>query len=179
MKRLLIPGAVVVLAAVAAVVLAVALVGGGEGGSGTTSTAAAPQPGDVVSVREIDGVGDVLVDASGQALYAADEEASGMVLCTDECLSFWTPLTVTGDAPAGSELNGELAVVERPDGANQVTYEGKLLYSFSLDSAGEVTGDGFADAFGGQQFTWHVVHGDGTTGSAADSPSDVSGLPGY
>ena len=33
------------------------------------------------------------------------------------------------------------------------------------DKPGEVTGEGFSDAFAGQQFTWHVVHADGSTGS--------------
>jgi hypothetical protein len=31
------------------------------------------------------------------------------------------------------------------------------------DEPGEVTGDGFSDAFGGQQFTWHVVGADGSS----------------
>jgi hypothetical protein len=55
-------------------------------------------------------------------------------------------------------------------------YDGKLLYSFSLDDAGQVTGDGFSDAFDGQQLTWHVVHGDGSTGSGSDG---TTGIPGY
>jgi predicted lipoprotein with Yx(FWY)xxD motif len=178
MKRLLIAGAVVAAVAVA-VVLGVTLGGGGGGGGGGTSTAAAPQPrGDaVVSVRELGDAGNVLVDRSGQALYASDEESSGgMVLCTDACTSFWTPLTVSVGVPASNELAGELGTVTRPDGARQVTYDGKLLYSFSLDDEGQVTGDGFSDAFDGQQLTWHVVHGDGSTGSGSRG---TTGIPGY
>ena len=88
-----------------------------------------------------------------------------MVLCTDACLSFWQPLTIKG-TPIGSSLPGKLATVKRPDGGRQVTYNGRLLYSFKLDKAGEVTGDNFKDAFGGQKFTWRVAHPTGTSKSS-------------
>ena len=100
-----------------------------------------------------------------------------MVLCTNACLSFWKPLTVSA-APTGSSLPGTLGVTERPDGTKQVTYNGDPLYSFAEDQPGQATGDGFADAFGGQQFTWHVVHPDGTHSSTASSGSNSGGLYG-
>jgi predicted lipoprotein with Yx(FWY)xxD motif len=165
MKRLLISGAAV------AAVLALAACGGGSGGSGgaspTVMGSGASTP--TVSSEDIGNAGNVLVDSSGQALYASDQETGGKVLCTDACLSFWTPLTIKSGAPSGSSLPGKLGVVQRPDGARQVTYNGKLLYSFTQDQAGEVTGDGFKDAFGGQQFTWHVVHTTGAAGSSGGS----------
>jgi predicted lipoprotein with Yx(FWY)xxD motif len=146
-KRLLISG-VIVLAATAGVAIAVAASGGSAG--------AAKTGGATVSVKRIAGAGRVLVDAKGRALYRSDQERRGMVLCTGACLSFWQPLTVSG-TPKGRSLPGKLAVVRRPDGRRQVTYDGKLLYSFKLDKPGKVTGDGFKDAFGGQKFTWHVA----------------------
>ena len=94
-----------------------------------------------------------------------------MVLCDGACLSFWTPLTASG-APKGASLPGKLGVVRRPDGKKQVTYNGKLLYTFYLDKPGQVSGDGFDDAFGGQKFTWHVVH---TTKTASSSGGNQSG----
>jgi predicted lipoprotein with Yx(FWY)xxD motif len=180
MKRMLIAGAAVAAVVVVGVVLAATLGGGGgSSSSGSTATPPAPRGDAVVSVSQIDDVGSVLVDREGQALYAADEEANGMVLCTAECTSFWAPLTVTGGVPSSDGLPGELGLVTRPDGAGQVTYDGRLLYSFSLDDAGEVTGDGFADAFGGQQLTWHVVHSDGSPGASDAGAGGISGLPGY
>jgi predicted lipoprotein with Yx(FWY)xxD motif len=160
MTRLLIAGAAVA----AAVTLAAC--GGGVGANNNSSGASGSGGGaTTVSAEQIGGSGSVLVDSAGKALYAADEETGGKVLCTDACLSFWTPLTIGAGAPTESSLPGKLGVIERPDGARQVTYDGKLLYSFNEDQPGEVTGDGFADAFGGQHFIWHVVHRD----SAADS----------
>jgi predicted lipoprotein with Yx(FWY)xxD motif len=165
MKRLLILGAAL------ATSIGLAACGAGAGGD---SAAPASPPSDstaTVSSADLGSAGQVLVDSSGKALYASDEEAGGTVLCTGACLSFWTPLTVSG-APSGASLPGTLGVAERPDGTRQVTYDGKLLYTFTEDQPGEVTADGFADAFDGKQFTWHVVHTDtakdstGTSGSS-------------
>ena len=69
--------------------------------------------------------------------------------------------------------------VKRPDGTSQVTFNGKLLYTFYEDSPGEVGGDGFDDAFGGMKFTWHVVHANGSTSSQSGGDNGGSGIPGY
>ena len=160
MKRLLIASAAVV-------VLALTACGGGDSSNSSDAT---PSSNTTVSVEQIGDAGRVLVDSAGKALYAADEEADNGVLCTDACLSFWQPLTTDAGAPTASSVPGTLGVIERPDGTRQVTHDGKRLYSFTEDEPGEVTGDGFADAFDGQQFTWHVVRvggvpdsGDGDT----------------
>lgn len=165
-KKLFIPGGAVALVVIA---LAVAGCGGGGGGS---ATAAMPSTGGMtVSVADIGSAGRVLVDSSGQALYASDQEtASGKVMCTGACNSFWKPLTVSGGAPTGSSDAGKLGVVKRPDGTKQVTANGKLLYTFTQEGPNQVTGDGFQDAFNGQQFTWHVVSvGNGGSASSASS----------
>src|SRR5215211_6001583 len=78
-----------------------------------------------VGVRPIDGVGKVLVDSSGQALYAADVEADGTVKCVDACESFWKPLTIDAATPTATSSDiGSLAVITRPDGSRQVTVDG-------------------------------------------------------
>jgi predicted lipoprotein with Yx(FWY)xxD motif len=175
MKRLLIPGAVVVVALIVGIAIAVASGGGGGGnGKGATGAPASNSGGATVSAKQIDGSGTVLVDSAGEALYANDQE-KGMALCDGACLSFWTPLTVKGQ-PKGDSLNGKLGVVKRPDGASQVTFNGKLLYTFYEDSPGEVGGDGFDDAFGGMKFTWHVVHANGSTSSQGGGDNGGSGF---
>jgi predicted lipoprotein with Yx(FWY)xxD motif len=161
----------VVLTAVTALILVAC---GGGGDSGAASAPASSSSAQTVSVASVEGVGDVLVDADGSALYAADQEVGGMVLCTDGCATIWDPLTVSGEQPtAGDGLSGRLGVAERPDGAQQVTFNGRLLYRFVEDpSPRTVTGNGFADTFDGQPFTWHVATPDGiSTSSTNSSPS--------
>jgi predicted lipoprotein with Yx(FWY)xxD motif len=179
MKRLLIAGGVVAAALVAGIAIAIAATSGGGGGSTSSSGASASKTagGATVSAEQIAGTGNVLVDSTGRALYANDQETGGMVLCDGACLSFWTPLTVNG-APKGGSLTGKLGIVTRPNGSKQVTYNGKLLYTFYLDDPGKVGGDGFDDAFGGQQFTWHVVHANGATSSSGGGAQNDT-IPGY
>jgi predicted lipoprotein with Yx(FWY)xxD motif len=154
------------LAMLAAIVAAVALAACG-GGSGANRSAAASGPGPnagTVAVQDLGDPGRTLVDSSGHALYASDQEARGGVLCTGACESFWMPLTVRRGRPTGS-VPGKLGVVKRPDGTRQVTYNGRPLYSFTQEGPGKVTGNGFQDAFNGRQFTWNVVSVDRRSGS--------------
>jgi predicted lipoprotein with Yx(FWY)xxD motif len=165
MKKLLIP--VIVIAAA----VTFAACGGSGGGDATAMSSAGTN---AVSVKDVGGARTVLVDSAGQALYASDQEtAAHKVLCTGACNSFWEPLTASGKMPSSSSVPGKLGVVKRPDGAMQVTYNGDPVYSFTQDQAGEVTGDGFKDAFDGQQFTWHVITV-GNAGGASDSTGSGS-----
>ena len=143
MKRLLIAGGVVAVALIAGIAIAIAATNGG----GKSSSAPANAGSATVSAEQISGSGNVLVDSSGRPLYANDQEKNGMALCNGACLSFWKPLKVSG-MPKASSLSGKLGVVSRPDGGKQVTYNGKLLYTFYLDSPGKVGGGVFDDAFG-------------------------------
>jgi len=158
-----------------AIAVALAACGGSSGGGSAT---AASSGGDTVSVAEIEGTGNVLVDSSGQALYASEQEtAAGKVLCTGACNSFWQPLTVSGGTPSGS-VPGQLGVMKRPEGSMQVTFNGMPLYTFTQDGPEEVTGDGFKDAFEGENFTWHVVStggGSAQSGESSEAASSESG----
>jgi predicted lipoprotein with Yx(FWY)xxD motif len=175
MRRLPIPTAVVAGA------LALAACGSDGGDSGDASSPAPADGSPAVSVERVDGIGDVLVDdATGLALYAADEEANGDVLCVDACEAFWSPLEAGDGTPTTQPGVGELGVTTRPDGTRQVTADGRPLYTFTEDSPGEVTGDGFSDDFGGQHFTWHVVVAGGATTDSPDGEStgDSTGTDG-
>jgi predicted lipoprotein with Yx(FWY)xxD motif len=161
----------------AAVILLLAACGGSDSSAGGSASNAGP----TVSSESVDGVGRVLVDAKGAALYAADQEAHGMVLCTDSCTSVWEPLTVgVGMPTAGDGLAGKLGVAARPDGSRQVTFDGRPLYRFAEDrDPGTVTGNGAADSFGGRAFTWHVATPSGVSTSNANSSSSSDGGYGY
>jgi predicted lipoprotein with Yx(FWY)xxD motif len=170
---------VALLALAAAAILIVSACGGSsDSGAAGSAPAGGSNATETVSVSSVDGVGKVLVDAKGAALYAADQEAGGMVVCDASCTTIWDPLTVgAGKTPsAGDGLTGKLATVKRPDGAHQVTFDGRLLYRFAEDPSAEtVTGNGFADTFDGQSFTWHVVTPTGVSTSSANSSSSSSG----
>lgn len=134
------------------------------GGGGAAPAGAA------VSVKDVSGVGQTLVDASGKTLYFADQEAGGALKCTGNCLSFWIP--ATGDAQA---VQG-LATMKRSDtGAEQLTFQGKPLYTFKLDTAGEAKGNNFSDAFSGVDFTWHAATTTAAAPTKAPSSSDGGG----
>jgi predicted lipoprotein with Yx(FWY)xxD motif len=172
MKKVLIP--VLLLAAAAALAAC-----GGGGGSGDATASSGTS---AVSVQDVGGAGSVLVDSSGQALYTSDvERASGKVMCTGACNSFWEPLTTQGNVTSSGDVPGKVGEIKRPDGTTQVTYNGDPLYTFTQDQAGEVTGDGFKDAFDGQQFTWSVVsvgNSGGGSGSAAGGSTATGGSSG-
>jgi predicted lipoprotein with Yx(FWY)xxD motif len=159
---------VLMVGAAAAALAVVAACGGGTGASAPT-----------VSAREVPGAGTALVDAGGRTLYFADQEADGTIRCVGDCLSVWVPLTVsTGTIPtAGTGVGGTLATVARPDGGNQVTYDGRPLYTFAPDGgAGRSGGNGVRDRFGTTDFLWHAAP---ASGSAPAPPAGDGGPGGY
>jgi predicted lipoprotein with Yx(FWY)xxD motif len=150
--------------------LALGACGGDDDGSGASdaSSGGGTASAGGVSVQSIDGT-DVLVDSNDQALYSADEEQGGKVLCTGSCTSIWKPVPASEGAGAPSDL--DLGEVDRPDGAKQLTFKGAPLYTFTEEGSGELTGDGFKDSFGGTSFTWHAA----TTTAGASGSSESSG----
>jgi predicted lipoprotein with Yx(FWY)xxD motif len=139
----------------AAIAASLAVAGcGGDAGSVAPGAAASS---DTVGIKHVDGLGDVLVDGGGKALYTPDQDTARQIRCTGGCTSFWQPLDPGAGKPTAAAGAGRLAVVRRPDGARQVTADGNPLYTFSEDSAGSVTGNGFRDEFAGRSFLWHVV----------------------
>jgi predicted lipoprotein with Yx(FWY)xxD motif len=141
---------------------------GSDSDTGAPASAARHE---TVGVRQVDGMGAVLVDAGGLALYTPDQESDGKIRCTGGCTAFWQPLDAGSGTPTAADGAGRLGVIRRPDGSRQVTLGRKPLYTFSEDAPGKITGDGFGDEFDGQRFTWHVVLGDGgrSEGSSSDS----------
>ncbi len=125
------------------------------------------QSGATVSLRSIQGVGKVLVSRTGMTLYSPKQEANGHILCTAACVHFWQPLSLPKGSKSptkGPGISGKLALVDRPDGTKQVTFDGKPLYQFAEDaSPGDAKGNDFQDSFGGHQFFWQAV----TIGKAA------------
>lgn len=144
------------------------------GGGEAQEAANPPAASGAVSVKDVDGVGQTLVDSAGKTLYFADQEADGTIKCTESCLAFWFP--VEGTESTAKSMDG-LAVLKRSDnGVSQLTFEGKPLYTFKLDTApGQSKGNNLEDAFGNTTFTWRAA----TTTGAAPTQAPSSSGPDY
>jgi predicted lipoprotein with Yx(FWY)xxD motif len=159
-----------------ALALTLAACGSSSNKSASSSSPAKPasSSGQTVSTTQVGGVGKVLVDATGMALYTPTGESATNVRCTGACVSIWKPLSPGSGAPTAAADAGKIGVITRPDGSKQVTVGGKPLYTFAQDSPGAVNGNGASDAFGGKQFTWHVVTSGGAA-APASKPASSSG----
>lgn len=160
----------------AAIAATLTLAACGSSSSSTGTPAAARS--DTVSIQNVNGVGRVLVDSSGMALYTPNQEAHGKIACVGSCTSEWQPLEPGSGKPTAATGAGDVGVVKRPDGGRQVTLDGMPLYTFVQDSPGQITGDGFQDNFGGTSFTWHVVLAGGSKGTGTGAAGS-SGSYGY
>ena len=131
---------------------------------------------DTVATKSISGVGTVLVDSKGMALYTNNQDSGMNVACTGSCTAIWVPLMAPSSGqPTSSDqaVQAKLGAV-KSKGGSQVTFGGKPLYSFVQDSPGQVTGNGVTDNFGGTSFTWTVAS-TGAVSSSSNSTSTSSG----
>ena len=141
----------------------------------------------VLSPAKLDAIPvDFLADPDGMVLYMNDQEAADpAVVCDGGCAEEWPPLVSESGSPTAEDgVTGlSVSVSARPDGTSQITYNGRRLYTFAEDhSAGEASGNGDADEFDGQQFTWHAATLGGAasaTTPAVTQPSGATSSGGY
>jgi predicted lipoprotein with Yx(FWY)xxD motif len=166
------------IAAVALVAIGLAACGGGgNSDNSNASTATTGGGGQTVSTKSVSGVGTVLVDSSGQALYTNNRDSGMNLACTGSCNAIWVPLMApSGGQPSSSDqaVQSKLGAL-KSSGGNQVSFGGKPLYTFAQDGSGQVTGNGVTDNFGGTSFTWTVAStGPVTAGSNSTNTSSGS-----
>lgn len=119
-------------------------------------------------------LGTTVVDAQGKIVYLFAIDSPGHSACTGTCLQYWplvaAPATVPTSLPG---ITGTLGVLDRPDGARQLTLNGWPLYTYAGDTArGAPAGQGLNLAGG----RWWVVSPSGTAVKGAGaSPSASSG----
>lgn len=105
-----------------------------------------------VFVRQDAALGSYLSDPDGMTLYRfANDTVAGESACVDDCATAWPP--VTADEPLLLPLlvSGDLSLIDRADGTQQLAYNGIPLYHFQQDQqAGDTTGHGAGDV-------WFVV----------------------
>jgi predicted lipoprotein with Yx(FWY)xxD motif len=135
-----------------------------------------------VSTRNLTGIGTVLVNSSGMTIYTPKTpvETASSIKCTGSCLSFWLPVTTSSAHPDSSGLPGKLAAIHLSGGTTQLTYNGRPLYTFRLDTAaGQAHGNNYTDSFNGTTFHWQAVTANGKpAGAGAPAPATSSSSQG-
>ena len=133
----------------------------GPGGAANTralTVASATQTAPAMNTVEVrqSPLGAHLVDADGMTLYLFTNDERNVSKCSGGCTSAWPPLKADGPTMAGEGLDAELlATMQREDGSNQVTYEGRPLYHFANDQdPGDTLGQGSSGV-------WFMVSPDG------------------
>jgi predicted lipoprotein with Yx(FWY)xxD motif len=116
-----------------------------------TTTPAPVAPASVVATQN-PRLGTILTNAQGRTLYYFLPERGGKIVCSSSaCTSYWPPSLTAGGNPTGSAgVTGQLGLVVRAGGAQQITYSTWPLYTFAGDSAaGQTSGQGVV-GFGGK-----------------------------
>jgi predicted lipoprotein with Yx(FWY)xxD motif len=151
-SRLLLLAAVPALLAVACGSTKPTAVGTQPPATAATATTGAAAGGVAVATKST-AIGSVLVDSTGMTLYHLDKDVNGTPTCTAGCATIWPPVIVpaSGAPSAGSGVTGTLGQTARPDGSQQLTWNGMPLYHYSKDTA---PGDTHGDGIGG---VWHAA----------------------
>ncbi|MCW2718308.1 hypothetical protein [Pseudonocardia sp.] len=101
------------------------------------------------------GLGTILTDGQGRAVYLFDADTGSRSSCVGACASVWPPVSTTNPSIAGPGAHTALlGTSRRTDGSTQLTYAGHPLYYFVNDAGpGTTAGEGITN-FGG---SWFVV----------------------
>lgn len=97
-------------------------------------------------------LGTILANAQGRTLYYFLPERGGRIVCSSNaCTGFWPPsIDAAGNPSGGTGVTGQLGLIARAGGAQQITYNTWPLYTFAGDSAaGQTNGQGVV-GFGGK-----------------------------
>lgn len=107
-----------------------------------TAAAATATTAQVVTTKTSSTLGQYLADPNNKALYTYGADTAGVSNCSGSCLTDW-PIYSAASAP--STLPANVTVITRSDGTKQYAYKGMPLYTFTSDSAGQVTGNGISN----------------------------------
>ena len=160
-------------AAAAAIPLAaLALASCGGGSNDATASKAPPKTANgrpaTVGVAN-SGLGTILVDSQGRALYLFKKDVGSKSACFGACADAWPPLRANGKPTVGTGATAALVgTTARADGKPQVTYNGQPLYLYAGDEKpGDTNGQGLT-TFGA---LWWVLSpaGNQVTGQASSS----------
>jgi predicted lipoprotein with Yx(FWY)xxD motif len=133
----------------------------------------------VIRVRDVKGLGKILVNAHGRPLYVNNVDTAGRIRCAGACSISWRPFEISAESVPSKlpGINGTFSVVERPDGTRQLALTGHPLYAYVEDKEpGTAAGNWVTVAFSGSNFTWRVVTATGVLPPRTTvSPSPTAG----
>jgi predicted lipoprotein with Yx(FWY)xxD motif len=136
--------------------------------SGSTS-APSDQPAAALDATTVTtSLGEIVVDGQGMTAYYFDKDTpdSGSSACTDACATLWPAIESSSETPNIEGITGEVATITGVDGGNQITINGRPIYTYAQDAApGDVNGQGFKDV-------WWVVS---PSGEELKAPAGDSG----
>ena len=124
------------------------------------------------AVAQAGTLGQVMVGANGNTLYAFTKDVDGVSTCFDACAAAWPAVTVTvGFTPPAGVDPALVSTVDRPDGSKQLKIGKWPLYFYAGDGApGETNGQGVGGV-------WFVQAADGTLIKGDTAPAPVAEAP--
>ncbi len=114
----------------------------------------------------------ILVNAHGLPLYFYRPDTAAKSFVTGGLARLWPPLTSVSPTAAGA--SGKVTVVNDAHG-RQVAYNGHLLYTFTSDHPGQVTGQGFQNFFVATPGLAPITGAAARTGTAPAAPASGYG----
>jgi len=109
-----------------------------------TTTQLSPHSAVTISTGTVPGLGTVLVDARGRALYMFVPDKQRHVTCVGTCAAIWPPLKLPAGSKAVAAGHAKASLLgsdPNPAGGRVVTYHGWPLYTYVTDTrAREATG---------------------------------------
>lgn len=157
----------------AGIALLIAACGGGASTSSSSSGGGASAY--TLSVANVSGLGNVLVNGDGRTIYMLTSEQGGKITCTDGngCTKVWPDTELPSGVTAGVAGNGVnsslLSTVKSADGHLYVTYNSWPLYTYAGDSGPMQSHGQGIQSFGG---TWYALDASGNPVKTAATASN-------
>lgn len=112
-------------------------------------------------------LGQIVVDGKGMTAYFFDKDTanSGASACTGQCQAIWPAITSSSTTPTVSGVTGTVGTIATGDGSNQVTINGRPIYTYAYDTApGDTNGQGVSGI-------WYVISPAGDEIKSDKSPT--------
>jgi predicted lipoprotein with Yx(FWY)xxD motif len=132
-----------------------------------------------LGVKNVSGLGPVLVNGEGRTLYVFAPDHGKKVTCTGQCAAVWPPLKVaSGQKPSvsGAVKASLVSSDTDPAGGSVVTYNGWPLYLYVADPT---PGTAHGQALNSSGGLWYVISPSGQIIKKKGGAASSTKGPGY